>query len=226
MKKKLTIAVIIIIWLAIGFVGLKMNWLKKENKKPVENHLETEDKEDKKTEFQNLLGWKKGDWWEVQISQYSAWMAQPEWTVGPKLKFELKDIREDEGQKKAEVLITYLEKENQPELTREDFTKVIYNLENFQILEIYAKVYGEDSQFTGSDIKFAPYYSLCTLSQRPTQEGEATTFKLTQGKLKDQLLPAKKVSIDNSFQLWYEDAPWWVYYEDENTKAELINWQS
>jgi hypothetical protein len=225
MKKELVIVAIIIIWLVIGFVGLKMNWLKKEEKEPAENNFPIE-KPDQQTEVGNILGWEKGNWWEVQISQYSAFLPQPEWMPGPKLKFEVKDVKENQGQKKAEIFITYSDKENQPELTGEDFTKVIYNLDNFQILGIYAKVHGEDLQFTGSNIKFAPYYSLCPLPQKPTQEGEATTFKLTQGKLKDQLLPARKISIDNSFQLWYENLPWWVYYEDENTKAELINWQS
>lgn len=225
MKKKLAIAAIIIIWIVIGFIGLKINWSKKEEKESTKNNSQVE-KPDQQTESENLLGWKKGDWWEVQTNQYSAWVAQPEWMPGPKLKFEVKDIKEDQGQKRAEILMTYSDKENQPELTAEDFTKVIYNLENFQILEIQAQVYGEDSQFKNSNIQFAPYYSLCRLPEKPSFEGEDTTFKLTEGKLKDQLLPGRKASIDGSFQIWHENIPWWVYYEDDNTKAEIINWQS
>ncbi len=224
MKRKLTIAIVIIIWIAVGFVGLKIKWSKNEEKEPTKNDSQVE-KQERQEGSENLLGWEKGDWWEVQTSQYSAWIAQPEWMPGPKLKFEVENIKEDEGQKKAEILVTYSDKENQPELTREDFTKVIYNLENFQILEIQARVYGEDSNFENSNMQFAPYYSLCRLPEKPHQEGNDTIFKLTEGKLKDQLLTGRKISIDSSFQIWHENIPWWAYYEDENTKGEIINWQ-
>ncbi len=225
MNKKIVIATIIIFWLVVGYVGLKMDWSKEEEKEPQNNDSQIEE-QDQQIDLENILGWKKGDWWEIQTRQYSAWMAQPEWMPGPKLKYEVKDIKEDQGQKKAEIILSYSDKENQPEIIQEDFTKIIYDLDNFQILEIDAKIYGEDSQFRGSDMQFAPYYSLCKIPEKPGQEGEDALFKPTEGRLKDVLISVKKVSTDNGFQLWNNEILWWVSYEDENTKAEIVNWQS
>ncbi len=176
-------------------------------------------------EVQNALGWKKGSWWKVEFRQYAPWKFTPTWTPPIKIIFEVTEVKSNP--KEAVVKISYENTEEASEVTKNDVTIIVYDLDTYAIKSASAVVSGTEYNYSGEEVpSLLPYYSLYSIEKGFFEQGEEKEFTPDIGKFQGQKFKIKKVKVnEGESQTWALDQkiPYWLYFESANFKATLID---